>query len=104
MKILNNTEVFEPSECLFAVGIVDPAFPQDVMIAITDKRYWEEEGYLNDSIGDHSFADGVIPEGMFNSMEGTWETKLPLEKARQAMLRAGFVECKEFTDFVFREL
>jgi len=102
MKIINDTEVFEPSECLFAIGYDDPSNTQYASIVIVDKAYWEKEGFMNDGIGDQSFDDDTIPHGIYNSMEATWETELPIEKARAAMLEAGFVESKELTEFVYR--
>ncbi len=103
MKIVNDTEIFEPSECLFAIGYDDPSNTQYASIVIVDKAYWGEEGFMNDGIGDHSFDDDVIPQGISNSMEATWETKMPIEEARAAMLAVGFVESEELTKFVYRE-
>jgi len=91
MQIINDTEVFEPSECYFVV-MPDPEDAEHTMVLITDKVTWDEEQCLNDSIGDHSFQDGVIPETMWNCMEATWETDISVEEARSAMQQAGFVE------------
>jgi hypothetical protein len=103
MKIINDTEIFEPGECLFAIGYDDPNSTQYASIVIVDKQYWDEEGCMSDLIGDHSFDDGAIPDGIFNSMEATWETEMSIDDARTAMLAAGFVESKELTEFVYRE-
>jgi hypothetical protein len=97
MQIINDTEVFEPSECIFCLD-ADPDNTGYIIASITDKAYWEWEHCLNDGIGDHSFRDGAIPDGFSNACEAMWETELSLEDARQALLAAGFVECPELLD------
>lgn len=92
MQIINDTEVFEPGECLFALGYDDPSNTQYLTVCITDKATWDERECLNDCFGDHSLPEDAIPNGIWNSMEATWETKMRLEQAHAALLSAGFVE------------
>lgn len=104
MQIINDTEVFDPQECLFALAWEDPHNPNYVMIALTDKKYWEEEGCLNDCFGDHSLPPGAIPQGIWNDMEAMWGTdSMSLDNARQALIKAGFVESKEMAERLFPE-
>lgn len=99
MKIINHTEVFEPSECIFCIT-EDPEGSSDMMVYITDLATWEAEGCLNDCFGDHSVPDKTIPNDIFNLMEATWGTELSEIDARSAMLAAGFVESQELYDFM----
>ena len=100
MKIINDTEVFEPSECLFSLSYEDPSNTQYLMVCVTDKVTWDERGCLNDCFGDHSMTEDAIPDGIYNSMEATWETEMSIEDARAAMLAAGFVESKDMTEWL----
>lgn len=101
MQIINDTEVFEPSECLFAVGYDDPNYTQYLSVHITDKATWDERECLNDCFGDHSLPEDAIPAGMYNAMEATWETEMLPEEARAALLKAGFVESLDMTKYLF---
>jgi hypothetical protein len=94
MQIINNTEVFEPKECLFALSS-NPDDVGSIMIAITDKATWNREGCLNDGFGDHSLPKGTLPKEISNIMEAIWETEMSIEDVRTVLLSAGFVESPE---------
>jgi hypothetical protein len=100
MEVINDTEVFQPSECFFAVGL-DPDGSGSVMVCVSDKETFDREGCLNDCFGDHSMTDDAIPHGIHNTMEATWESIMPLEETRTAMLKAGFVESQDMYDYLF---
>ncbi len=97
MQVINNTEVFEPSECFFAII---PDTDGTMTVSITDMETWISRGCLNDCFGDHSLPDKAIPFGFSNAMEATWETELSEEDARSAMLAAGFVESQAMHDYL----
>ncbi|SRR5258708_5119166 len=101
MKIINNTKVFEPSECIFCLD-PDPDNPGYIMVCITDKAYWDENMCLNDQFGDHSLPDGAMPESFCGACDSMWETELPSEKARQTLIKAGFIESQELAAYIKR--
>jgi hypothetical protein len=96
MQVINDTEVFEPSECLFAI-MKDRDDPASYIVLITDSQTWDNEQCLNDSFGSHSLPDGVLPEEMEEAMEATWLTFKPIEM-RAALISAGFIESSELAD------
>jgi len=89
MKIINDTPVFEPSECYFGLDYIDGV----LVIAITDKETWDNDHCLNDCFGSHSLPDGILPDSMSEMMEATWESDDSLEKIREDLIKAGFTEC-----------
>jgi hypothetical protein len=101
MQIINDTEVFEPSECIFCIDN-DPDNSGSVIACITDKAYWDYSLCLNDCFGEHSLPKGAIPETFYEACEAMWETELPLEEARRALVAAGFVESQELDAFIKR--
>jgi hypothetical protein len=103
MEIINGNEVYEPSECYFTVGKYDGC-DAGVAAVITPIAFFEENGCLDDSFGDHSFRDGVIPDSMYECMESTWETELSVDEARKILLDAGFVENEKFAEFVHSDM
>jgi hypothetical protein len=98
MKIINDTEVFEPGECLFALNEGNDI----TVIAITSKAFWAKNHHLDDSLGDHSFPEEtntlLTKNSIWNEMESTWFADLALDETRAVMLAAGFVESKEMTE------
>lgn len=106
MQVINDTEVFEPSECYFAVD-PDPDNPSGSMVSITDKSYWDEEGYLNDCFGDHSLPDEIVEQmakaGITNAMEAVWTSDQPPTKVTEILAKLGFVESEalHFKDLVY---
>jgi hypothetical protein len=89
MKIINNTEVFEPNECYFGIDTVDGI----VVVVITDKETWDQDHCLNDCFGSHSLPDDVLPDFMEEMLEAVWESDSSLEEVKQALTVAGFCEC-----------
>lgn len=93
MQVINDTEIFEPSECYFCVETDSDS--GDTNLYITNKSFWDEERCLNDCFADHSFSDAtndLIEKFAFNLMEATWGSELSVEETRQKMLELGFVE------------
>jgi hypothetical protein len=93
-------ELFQPSECYFACGI-EPDGGEEVVVSITGKEYWEEEGCLDDCFGDHCFDDDALPSGVYNLSEATWESNKSIEETRTAMEAKGFVWSQDMHDFMF---
>lgn len=90
-------ELFQPSECFFAVGLEDG----EMCVAITGKEYWEEEGCLDDCFGDHCFDDDALPPRISNTAEATWESPFSVEETRAMMEAKGFVWSQEMHDFIY---
>ncbi|CAB4196814.1 hypothetical protein UFOVP1290_334 [uncultured Caudovirales phage] len=99
MKVIDDCEVFDPSECYFAVGIEKDCF--STTIFITPISVWEEEGHLDDCFASQSLDYGSLPLDLSNSMEATWESKYDVEKVREAMIAKGFIENKDMYDYLF---
>jgi hypothetical protein len=96
MQIINDTEVFSPSECFFAVGYSNDF--QSTVVLVTDQETWTKLQCLNDCFGSHSLPVGAIPNNIHEAMESTWETEMSEEDARGAMLKDGFIEHSEMLD------
>lgn len=94
-------ELFQPSECYFAVGQDDPDYDGGFCVAITGKEYWEEEGCLDDCFADQCFADDALPPGIHNTSEATWESPYSIEETRALMEAKGFIWSQEMHDFMF---
>ena len=100
MKSSCDDELFDPSECYFSCGL-DPD-SSEVVVAITGKEYWEENGCLDDCFGDHCFADDALPPRIHNLMESMWESPYTVEETRAIMEAKGFVFSQEMSDFMDR--
>lgn len=100
MKIINDTKVFEPNECIFAIDEDDDG----VIVSIVDREHWNREHRCNDGIVPDTFSndvnDAMENAGLFDVMEGTWESDSTVEETRKAMLAMGFEESQELTDFL----
>lgn len=95
MKIINDTEIYEPNECYFAVEICpdDRAY---TTIYITNKSHYDAEDCLNDNFGDHSLTQDTLDlfekNEIGNTMEATWDVELSAEKTRKLLIQMGFEE------------
>jgi len=101
MQVINDTEVFEPSECYFAITN-DPDYLDDgnqSVIAITSIEFWNDNMCLDDNFGDHSLSrevnDKLEKEDIWNACEATWSSNYSTDKIRSIMLKLGFVESSE---------
>jgi len=103
MKLINNTEVWEPSECYFFVDQDEEMF-DGICVCITPIQYWNENRYLDDCFGDHSLSEEIVEKlenaDITNIMEATWSTEGTVEAAREVMLALGFVESKDMAEQV----
>jgi hypothetical protein len=108
MQIVNDTEIYEPSECYFTVAH-DPRMDPDVMISITPISFWEDSHYLSDQFGDHSLTKEVCNKleaaGIWGACDSTWTSDsatYSVDTVRAALLDLGFVESQEMHDFLNR--
>lgn len=108
MKIVNDTEVFEPNECYFAVmhypeylGMGD-----DTVIAITSIDFWNDNLCLDDCFGENSLSNDVSASleqaGISEACEATWGSDLSENDAREVMLKLGFVESSAMFEMLNR--
>jgi len=102
MKIIDDIEVFDPNECLFALDESDGL----TVISITGKVFWDKNHCLDDRFGDHSLPEEIntllTKNSIWNEMEATWCADLALDETRAVMLAAGFVESKEMGETLKR--
>lgn len=98
MKIINDTEVFEPKECYFTVEL-DPENDDNfgTMIGITNINYWNENHCQNDCFGSHSLDRGVLPYDFDPVMDATWVSEKEPEEVKKIMLSLGFIELPQKT-------
>lgn len=99
MKIINDTEVFEPNECYFAVHL-DPEDENNTMISITSIEFWNKNKYLDDGFGDHSLSENIHEDmenhSISNAMEAIWIAEnCSTAKAEKIMTDLGFVYSDE---------
>ena len=102
MQVINDTEVFEPNECYFAVE-PDPEDINEVMVYITSKEYYDENQCLDDCFADHSLPENIVEKlednDISNLMEATWGSSLSLDEVRKVMTNIGFIENKDMLKF-----
>jgi len=97
MKIENDTEIYVPNECYFGI---DESEDYPTTVLIVNKDYWDKNQCTNESIGDQSFESTIIPNDFYNVMEATWETQMPMEKAKLILEKSGFTFNKSLSEFV----
>jgi hypothetical protein len=99
MKIINDTEVFDPGECYFSLQEGNGGYEPTVVISITNIDFWNEEHCLNDCFGDQSLTDetnaAMSAVGVFQEMEATWGSDKSIDDTRNDMLKLGFIESKK---------
>jgi hypothetical protein len=108
MKIVDDVEVFEPSECYFAV-IDNPEYlgmENSMVIAITPIFYWNENLCLDDGFGCHSLSkeinDKLEIAGIWEACESTWCSDKSENDIKTVMFNLGFVESKELYEIMIR--
>jgi len=98
MKIINDTEVYEPSECCFAITHDDDG----ITVLITPISFWDENHCLDDGFGDHSLEENVSSElerkNIWNACESMWTSELIEDATREVLVELGFVESQEMHD------
>lgn len=107
MKIINDTEVFEPSECYFAISRNPDCTDEETTVSITSIEFWDENKCLSDTFGDHSLSDEVQSvledEEICCVTDATWSSNASVQSVRATMLKLGFVECEEMKELLERE-
>lgn len=100
MKIIDDTQVFEPNECYFGLDCVEEEEVEDdiVVVLITDKENWDNDHCLNDCFGSQSLPDGILPDSMSEVSEATWTSHSSLEEVRALLLSLGFTECNAISE------
>lgn len=98
MKIINDTEIFEPNECYFCIDENN-----DNLLYITSISFYEENLYLDDNFGDHSLDQKVIDQldelKILPACEAMWETdqcQLSLSQIKSKLKDIGFIEKKMY--------
>ena len=102
MKIVNDTEIYEPSECYFSVDVID----SETVISITPIPFWEAEHCLSDTFGDHSLTSAVSGifegHGIWGATDSMWTSELNEETTKSILIGWGFVESQAMHDFLNR--
>lgn len=105
MKIINDTEVFEPRECYFTLSTSED-FDSGVIVSITSIDFWKENQCLDDCFGTQSLDQDVnqalLDAGISQEMEAMWGTDLTEDAAREVLTKLGFVESKEMGEILDR--
>jgi hypothetical protein len=108
MKIVNDTEVYEPNECYFAI-IDNPDYLDNgdsLVIAITPVSYWNENLCLDDGFGFHSLSkevnDKLETADIWEACESTWCSNKPENDVKNVMRSLGFVESQKLFEIMIR--
>lgn len=110
----NNFDNLDTEECLDDIDEYDNLDSKDIYIAkgyvnnilmlyVTPKTYFDENGYQYDSYWDGSARKIIDDAGFYEIMENVFEldmTKNGFDKAYKCLIKSGFKEHPEFSELI----